>query len=92
MTRSDDKSESQELRRWRILVHHDRKGHEDCCSVRMKDGASESIMDDPTTPRYAMSGFHIEMGGFQYAAAIDARHRTSQRRHDMAAGATLNNL
>jgi len=32
-----------------------------------------------------MSGFHIEMGGFLYAAAIDARHRTSQRRHDMAA-------
>ena len=31
-----------------------------------------------------MSGFHIEMGGFLYAAAIDAR----QRRHDMAAGAS----
>ena len=88
MTRSDDKSESQELRRWRILVRHDCKGHEDCCSVRMKDGASESRMDDPTTPRYAMSGFHIEAGGFQFAAAIDARQRTSLRRHDMAAEAT----
>ena len=32
-----------------------------------------------------MSGFHIETGGFQYAAAIDARHRW----HDMAAGVTL---
>jgi len=31
-------------------------------------------------------GFHIEMGGFLYAAAIDARHRTNPRRHDMAAG------
>ena len=46
-------------------------------------------MDDPTTPRYAMSGFHIETGGFLYAEAIDARHRTSQLRHDMAAVATL---
>ena len=35
-----------------------------------------------------MSGFHIEMGGFQYAAAIDARHCTCLRRQDMAAGAT----
>ena len=34
-----------------------------------------------------MSGFYIETGGFQYAAAIDARHRAGQRRHDMAAGA-----
>ena len=42
---------------------------------------------DPTPPRYAMSGFHIEMGGFLYAAAIDARHRTNPRRHDMAAEA-----
>ena len=33
-------------------------------------------------------GFYIEMGGFQYAAAIDARQRTSLRRHDMAAEAT----
>ena len=39
----------------------------------------------PTSPRYVMSGFHIEKGGFQYAAAIDARHRW----HDMAAGVTL---
>ena len=54
----------------------------------MKDEASESWKDDPTTPRYAMSGFHIEKGRFQYAAAIDARHRAGQRRHDMAAGAT----
>ena len=52
----------------------------------MKDEASESRMDDPTTPRYAMSGFHIETGGFQYAAATDARHRAGQRRQDMAAG------
>ncbi len=87
MTRSDDKSESQELRRWRILVRHDGKGHGDCRSVRMKDEASESRMDDPTTPRYAMSGFYIETGGFQYAAAIDARHCTCLRRQDMAAGA-----
>ena len=35
-----------------------------------------------------MSGFYIETGGFQYAAAIDARHRAGQRRRDMAAGAT----
>ena len=42
-------------------------------------------MDDPTTPRYAMSGFHITMDGFQYAAATDARQRAGQRRHDMAA-------
>jgi hypothetical protein len=53
----------------------------------MKDEASESRMDDPTTPRYAMSGFYIETGGFQYAAAIDARHCTCLRRQDMAAGA-----
>ncbi len=46
---------------------------------------SKSRRDDPTTPRYAMSGFHIEMGGFLYVAAIDARHRTKPRRHDMAA-------
>ena len=54
----------------------------------MKDEASESRMDDPTTPRYEMSGFHIEKGRFQFAAATDARHRAGQRRHDMAAGAT----
>ena len=41
---------------------------------------------DLTMPRYAMSGFHIEAGGYQYAAAIDARHRAGQRRQDMAAG------
>ena len=40
---------------------------------------------DPTTPRYAMSGFHNKKGRFLGAAAIDARHRTSPRRHDMAA-------
>ena len=34
---------------------------------------AKSRRDGPTPPRYAMSGFHIEMGGFQYAAAIDAR-------------------
>ena len=54
---------------------------------RMQSISTES-MDDPTTPRYAMSGFYIEKGGFQYAAATDARHRAGQRRHDMAAGAT----
>ena len=32
-----------------------------------------------------MSGFHDKMGRFLGAAAIDARRRTSQRRHDMAA-------
>ena len=53
---------------------------------RMQSISTES-MDDPTTPRYAMSGFHIEKGGFLYAAATDARHRTCQRRQDMAAGA-----
>ena len=52
----------------------------------MKDEASESRMDDPTTPRYAMSGFYIETGGFLYAAAIDARQRTCLRRQDMAVG------
>ena len=36
-----------------------------------------------------MSGFYIEKGRFQFAAATDARHRAGQRRHDMAAGATL---
>ena len=46
---------------------------------------AKSRRDDPTTPRYAMSGIHIRIGGFLYAAAIDARHRTCQRRHDMAA-------
>ena len=46
---------------------------------------STESKDDPITPRYAMSGFHIEKGGFQYAAATDARHRW----HDMAAGVTL---
>ena len=30
-------------------------------------------------------GFYIEKGGTMYAAVIDARHRTCQRRHDMAA-------
>ena len=42
----------------------------------------------PASPRYVMSGFHIEMGGFLYAVAIDAR----QRRHDMAAGTTQKKL
>ena len=46
---------------------------------------TKSRMDEPITPRYAMSGFHIEMGGFLYAVARDVAHRTSQRRHDMAA-------
>ena len=48
---------------------------------------STESMDEPITPRYATSGFYIETGGFLYAAAKDARHRTSLRRHDMAAGA-----
>ena len=48
---------------------------------------AKSRRDDPTTPRYAMSGFYIEMGGFLYAAAIDARHRTGPRWHDKAPSA-----
>ena len=52
---------------------------------RMQSISTES-MDDPTIPRYAMSGFHIEMGGFLYAAAIDARHCTCLRRQDMSVG------
>ncbi len=31
MTRSDDRSESRELRRWRILVRHDGKGQGGVC-------------------------------------------------------------
>ena len=50
---------------------------------------AKSQRDDPTTPRYAMSGFYIETGGFLYAAAIDARQRTCPRWHDMAASASL---
>ena len=42
-------------------------------------------MDDPISPRYAMSGFHIEIGGFLGVAAIDARHRTSPRWQDRTA-------
>ena len=52
-------------------------------------GVGMTWLLDLTMPRYAMLGFHIEKGGFQYAAAIDARHRAGQRRHDMAAGVTL---
>ena len=55
----------------------------------MMGGASKSRMDDPTTPRYAMSGFHIEMGGFLYAAAIDARQRACPCWHDMATKASV---
>jgi hypothetical protein len=33
-----------------------------------------------------MSGFYIEKGRFQFAAATDARHRAGQRRQDMAVG------
>lgn len=36
-----------------------------------------------------MSGFHIDKGGFLYAAAIDARHRTYPCWHDMAAGISI---
>ena len=56
-----------------------------CGTQTMTMRQSKSRRDDPITPRYAMSGFYIEMGGFQYATAIDARHRTNPRRHDMAA-------
>ena len=44
-----------------------------CGTQTMTMRQSESRRDDPTPPRYAISGFNIEMGGFQYAAAIDAR-------------------
>ena len=44
-----------------------------CETQMMTMGQAKSRRDDPTTPQYAMSGFHIEMGGFLYAAAIDAR-------------------
>ena len=56
-----------------------------CGTQTMTMRQAKSRRDDPTTPRYAMSGIHIRIGGFLYAAAIDARHRTCQRRHDMAA-------
>ena len=52
---------------------------------RMQSISTES-MDEPITPRYAMSGFYIETGGFLYAAAIDARWRICPRRQDMAVG------
>ena len=55
------------------------------CNVRC-GSLVESRRDDPTPPRYAMSGFHIEMDEAMYPAATDARHRTYPRRHDMAAG------
>ena len=56
-----------------------------CETQTMTMRQAKSRRDAPTTPRYEVSGFHIEMGGFLYAAAIDARHRTGRRRHDMAA-------
>ena len=56
-----------------------------CVPQMMTMRHSRSCKDASTPPRYAMSGFYIEMGGFLYAAAIDDRHRTDQRRHDMAA-------
>jgi len=37
-----------------------------------------------------MSGFYIEMGGFLYAAAIDARRCTSHRKYGMAASLSEN--
>ena len=40
---------------------------------------AKSQRDAPTPPRYAMSGFYIEMGGPIDAAAIDARHRAGHR-------------
>ena len=64
-----------------------------CSDAKRQWGHSPEIedstesKDDPTSPRYAMSGFHITMD--DTAAAIDARHRTSLRWHDMAAGVTL---
>ena len=36
--------------------------------------------------------FQEKRKGKKRTAVIDARHRTGQRGHDMAAGATLNNL
>ena len=45
----------------------------------------KSKMDDPTSPRYAMSGFYIEAGGFMGVAAIDPMRRTCQCGDDMAA-------
>ena len=50
------------------------------------DAQSQVLKGRPYPTLYAMSGFHIEMGGFLYAAAIDARHDTNLSRHDMAAG------
>ena len=62
-----------------------------CSDAKRQWGQSPEIedstesKDDPTSPRYAMSGFHIMMD--DTAAAIDARRRTSLRWQDMAAGA-----
>jgi hypothetical protein len=56
-----------------------------CGTQTMTMRQAKSRRDAPSPPRYAMSGFQIEMGGFLYAAAIDARHRTGRHRHDMAA-------
>ena len=50
---------------------------------------AKSQRDDPTTPRYVMSGFYTKICGFLAAAAIDARQRTCPRWHDMAASASL---
>lgn len=57
-----------------------------CKTQTMTMHQSKSRRDDPTSPRYAMSGFHIEKGGGMSTAAIDAHHRTNPRQHDMAAG------
>ena len=35
-----------------------------CGTQTMTMRQPKSCKDDPTPPRYAMSGFHIEMGGF----------------------------
>ena len=60
-----------------MRARHDGKRRGCCRSARVygAGGLAESRRDDPITPRYAMSGFHITMGGFLYAAAIDARQR-----------------
>ena len=57
--------------------------------MKSMQSISTESKDDPNSPRYAMSGFHIKMGRFLAAAAIDARQRTGQRGYDMA---TLKNL
>ena len=54
-------------------------------SMKSMQSISTESKDGSTIPRYVMSGFYIEKGGFLYAAAIDARHRAGQSRYDMVA-------